>query len=208
VYKQAIPDTSYLIDLLKSSSRRGIAISSAMSNKIRVFIAVYTRPTASISSTPSSTKSRPTAQKYHWGLWLEPKGSIGNGTSFDLEDAVDHSSPSSPFGWRLQIDEHKALPSHMLGRIMIGKMVEGGTEADIAKVLTQVQMPCETGSPVGDAVEWIKRVIFELQEVGCAERFSIDAFMDEALSNAVTWQSKKGCKEPEKVNFTWSRTFP
>ncbi|KAF2443294.1 hypothetical protein P171DRAFT_35168 [Karstenula rhodostoma CBS 690.94] len=179
-----------------------------MSNKTRVFVAVYTRPTASDSSTISASKSRPTAQKYHWGLWLEPKGSNGNGTSFDLEDAAAYSSVSSPFGWRLHFDEHKSLPSHMLGRVMIGKMVEGSTEADVANVLMQVQMPCEAGSPVGDAVEWIKRVIYELQEMGCAEMFSIDAFMEEALSHAITWHGKKGRKEPEKVNFTWSRTFP
>ncbi|KAL1602328.1 hypothetical protein SLS60_005743 [Paraconiothyrium brasiliense] len=179
-----------------------------MGDKIRVFVAVYTRPTSSNSSTTSSSKSRPTAQKYHWGLWLEPKGSTGNGTSFDLEDAIAYSSVSSPFGWRMHIDEHKSVPSHMLGRIMIGKMVEGSSEFDVARILTQVQMPCEAGSQVGNAVEWVKRVIFELQEVGCAERFSIDAFMDEALSLAVSWHSKKGRKEPEKVNYTWSRTFP
>lgn len=178
-----------------------------MSNKIRVFVAVYTRPTASDSSTISASKPSPTAQKYHWGLWLEPKGSNGCGTSFDLEDAVAYSSISSPFGWHLHIDEHRSLPPHMLGRIMIGKMVDGSAESDIAKILTQVQLPCEAGSPVADAVEWIKRAICEMQEAGCAEIFSIDAFMEQALSHAVTWHSKKGRNEPEKVNFTWSRTF-
>ncbi|KAF1966459.1 hypothetical protein BU23DRAFT_440388, partial [Bimuria novae-zelandiae CBS 107.79] len=141
-------------------------------------------------------------QKYHWGLWLEPKASTGNGTSFDLEDAVAYPTVSNPFGWRLHIDEHKSLPSHMLGRIMIGKMVEGSTEADVAQILTQVQMPNEPGNQVGDAVEWIKRAIAELQEMRCAESFSIDAFMEEAVSYAASWHSKKGSKEPEKVNYT------
>jgi hypothetical protein len=68
----------------------------------------------------------------------------------------------------------------MLGRIVIRKMVESSTEAHVAKVLTHVQMPFEAGSPVGDALEWIKGVIFG------AEMFSIDAFMEEAVSNAVT----------------------
>lgn len=91
---------------------------------------------------------------------------------------------------------------------MIGKMVEGSSEVDVAKILTHVQMPSEPGSQVGDAVEWIKRVICGMQEVECAESFSVDAFMDKALSRAISWDNKKGRKEPEKVNFTWSRTFP
>lgn len=180
----------------------------AMANKIRVFVAVYTRPTVSTSSTISYSKSRTTAQKYHWGLWLEPKASTGYGTSFDLEDAVAYSSVSSPFGWRLHIDEHMSPPSHMLGRIMVGKLVEGSAETDVAQILMQVQLPNEPGSQVSDAVEWIKRVIANLQESGYAESFSIDTFMKKALSYAIAWHKKKDRKEPEKVNYTWSRTFP
>ena len=179
-----------------------------MGNKIRVFVALYTRPEASNTSTASSLKSRPKAQAFHWGLWLEPKGSTGEGTSFDLEDSSAYSSISSPFGWRLHIDEHKTTPSHMLGRIMIGKMVEGSSDADVAQILTQVQLPSEPGSQINDAVEWIKRVITELQDLGCAESFGIDVFMEKALSYAVSWNGKKSKKVPEKINYTWSRTFP
>lgn len=184
-----------------------------MSNKTRVFVAIYTRPEASNTSTASSRKSRPKAQNFHWGLWLEPKGSTGEGTSFDLEDSSAYTSISSPFGWRLHIDEHKSIPSHMLGRIMIGKMVEGSSDADVGQILTQVQLPSEPGSEVSDAVEWIKRVITELQGLECAESFGVDVFMERALSYAVSWNSKKSKKESEKVlaekvNYTWSRTFP
>lgn len=179
-----------------------------MSNKIRVFVGIYTRPDGSNTSAASSSKSRPAAQNFHWGLWLEPKGSQGHGTSFDLEDALAYTNVSNPFGWRLHIDEHKTFPPNMLGRIMIGKMVLGSSDADVAQILTQVQLPNEPGSRVADSVEWIKRVIAELQELGCAEVFGIDVFIDKALSHAVTWSSKKQKEEPEKINYTWSRTFP
>ena len=179
-----------------------------MSNKIRVFVAIYVQPTGSHSPTKLSPKPLGHSQRYHWGLWLEPKGSTGEGTSFDLEDALAYSNVFSPFGWRLHIDEHKSVPPRMLGRIMIGKMVDGSAAADITSVLTQVQLPSDPESSVGDAVEWIKRVIAELQELGCAESFSIDTFMKKALSYASSWCSDKRGREPVKVNYTWSRTFP
>lgn len=178
-----------------------------MSNKDRVFVAIYTRPGSSAPSSLNSAKTKSTPQKYHWGIWVEPKSSTGAGTSFDLEDSVAYSSVTNPFGWRLHIDEHKAPPSRMLGRIMIGKMVDGTTAAEVADILRHIQLPSDPNSAILDAVAWIRAAIYELQAVGCAERFSVDAFMDDALSNAVTWHAK-GKREPEKINYTWSRTFP
>lgn len=178
-----------------------------MSNKNRVFVAVYTRPGSSTMSSLNSTKPKPTPQKYHWGIWIEPKHGSGAGTSFDLEDAAGYSSVTNPFGWRLHIDDHKAPPARMLGRIMIGKIVEGMTTTDIANLLRQVQLPSEPGSAIADAAAWTQAAIQELQEVGCAETFSVEAFMADAVGHAVAWHGKGGA-EVQKVNYTWSRTFP
>lgn len=178
-----------------------------MSNKDRVFVAIYIRPGGSELDSVASTRSRTKPSDYHWGIWIEPKNGNGLGTSYDLEDSVAFSSVTNPFGWRFHIDDHKTTPPLMLGRIMIGKVPEGVGATDVGSVLKVVPLPSDPGSPIQDAVAWIKAAIEELQDASCAERFSIDAFMDDALGHAVSWR-KKGGKEVEKVNYTWSRTFP
>ncbi|KAF2243502.1 hypothetical protein BU26DRAFT_437095 [Trematosphaeria pertusa] len=96
----------------------------------------------------------------------------------------------------------------MLGRIMVGKLVEGMGGADVADVLRGVPLPSDPGSGVADAVAWVGRALEELQRVGCAERFSVEAFMGEAVGFAAQWAGRGKRGEPEKVNYTWSRTFP
>lgn len=91
----------------------------------------------------------------------------------------------------------------MLGRIMIGKVPEAMGMNDVAAVLREVPLP----DGVEDPVAWIQAAIVELQDVGCAERFSVEAFMSDAMGHAGGWHAKNK-REPEKVNYTWSRTFP
>lgn len=114
---------------------------------------------------------------------------------------------SNPFGWRLHIDEHSRPPLHMMGRIMIGKMEEGSSVLDIAGILSGVKMPDEPGSLVRSSVEWIKRVIEGLQELGWAEHFGVDDFVEDAMSHAVQWDKTK-TQWPRKVNYTLQRSFP
>ncbi|KAF2464592.1 uncharacterized protein BDR25DRAFT_307131 [Lindgomyces ingoldianus] len=178
-----------------------------MSNKDRVFIAVYTRPGSSELDSLSPTRSKPKPQNYRWGIWVEPKNSTGAGTSFDLEDSVAYSSVTNPFGWRFHFDDHKSPPPRMLGRIMIGKLPEGMSVTDVTNILKRVPLPCDPGSAITDVVMWIKAVIEELQEAGYAETFSIETFMGDALAFATTWHSRNS-RDIEKVNYTWSRAFP
>lgn len=190
---------------------------STTMNKDRVFVAVYARPeaaTSTLSSTASTTAStsssasrskKPSAQRYHWGIWTEPKGSTGAGTSFDLDDSAADAGLGNPFGWRLLVDEHKVLPARMLCRLMIGKIVEGMTTADIANVLRQVELPSDPGSRVVDVVAWIQAAIKELQKCGCAQMFATEWFMEQALGDVTKFEGKK---EVGKLNYTWSRTFP
>ena len=184
-------------------------------NKDRVFVAIYARPeNSSLGSTQSTSGSsdrsrtrKATVQRYHWGIWIEPKFSEGEGTAFDLEDSVANSNLNNPFGWRLLVAEHDAPPERMLVRLMIGKVVEGMSMADVANVLKEVQLPSDPGSRVADVVAWIQAAIAELQKCGCAQQFAQEWFMEEALADAVRWEGKGG-RVVGKVNYTWSRTFP
>ena len=186
-------------------------------NKDRVFVAVYSRPentslssnlsTGTSGSSDKSRSKKPTVQRFHWGIWIEPKFSEGCGTSFDLVDNAANSSVCNPFGWRMVVAEHDAPPARMLVRLMIGKVVEGMSLADVANILKEVHLPSDPGSRVVDVVAWIQAAVAELQKRACAQMFALEWFMEEALVDAVRWEGKGG-KEVGKVNYTWSRTYP
>jgi hypothetical protein len=95
----------------------------------------------------------------------------------------------------------------MLGRLMIGKLPLEKTIGDVARILKKVPLPSDPATPVKDTVSWTKVAIAELQLAGMAERFSPDSFVADALVHARQWYAK-GVKTPEKINYTWSRTFP
>lgn len=103
------------------------------------------------------------------------------------------------------VEEHNSLPPRMLCRLMIGKIVEGMSTADVANVLRQVELPSDPGSRVVDVVAWVQAAIKELQKCGCAQMFATEWFMEQALGDAAKWEGKK---EVGKLNYTWSRTFP
>lgn len=178
-------------------------------SKERVYVAVYAASFIDIeSTTTASVNSRNKAAKYHWGIWVEPKGSEGEGTSFDIETPTSTNfTGASLFGLRLQTEDHKTTPPNMLGRLMIGKLPEGSTAKEIGPVLSEIPLPGDPGSPIQDNVSWIKAAIMELQEASCAERFFVEQFIKDAVSRAKKWESNRS-KGPGKVNYTRSRTFP
>ena len=92
----------------------------------------------------------------------------------------------------------------MLGRIMVGKLPEGLTPEDVGALLSHVPLPEEAG--LEGEVEWVRVALGELQRNGCAEAFSVEQFVGDAVAYADGWVAKG--KRKEKVNYTWSRTFP
>ncbi|OCK76035.1 hypothetical protein K432DRAFT_396784 [Lepidopterella palustris CBS 459.81] len=177
-----------------------------MSNKDRVFVALYVRD--GITGT-ESIRSKPNHSIYVWGIWIEPKGSSGEGTSFSVEESSGFADAENPAGWNLVIKGYSQWPHAQLGRIMIGKLPEGFAGADVAALLRDIPLPDAHASPVENGVTWMKMAIGELQRNGCAERFSVDQFVDDALGYADAWYAKdKRGERNEKINYTWSRTFP
>jgi hypothetical protein len=182
-----------------------------MSNKDRVFVAISTHATGAqseLSSLSSNNKLKTTPSQYHWSIWIEPKRAPDTGTSFALADSLPHASVANPFGWRLEVNHHAAPPPRMLGRIMIGKVPEDVSRESIEEALREVPLPCDPGSRVSDGADWIQGALDVLQGCGAAETFSIEAFMADAMGSAAQWTSKKNNGDVQKINYTWSRTFP
>jgi hypothetical protein len=184
-----------------------------MSNKDRIFVAISTRPDTSTISCTSSTLSTSAINpaKYTWSIYIEPKISSppGSGTSITVDD--DLSVPFLLYSFDSQqfhVREHTTgAPENQLGRIMIGKAPPGRTLKDIALSLRRVPLPSDPTTPICDTVSWTRAAVEELQDEGLAEKFDVEVFMGEALKLAVEWH-RKAAREPVKVNYTWSRTFP
>ena len=172
-----------------------------MNNKPRVFIALYARPNA---SSLSSTRSKTPPSTYRWGIWIEPKGSAGDGISYDALSSLAFATTNNAAGWHLSIAPHSAFPADMLGRIMVGKLPEGLEPEDVGALLTHVPLPA--GAGLEGEVEWVRVALGEFQRNGCAEIFSIEQFVGDAVGYADGWMAKE--KRYQKVNYTWSRTFP
>ena len=68
-----------------------------MSNKDRGFIAAYFRQ--AITSNPASREELKHAA-YHWAIWVEPKGSRGEGSSYDVKHHPSYPTVDDPGGWR------------------------------------------------------------------------------------------------------------
>lgn len=174
-----------------------------MSNKDRVFVAVYFR-----QGITSDSKSRDalTHAAYHWAIWVEPKGSRGEGSSFDVKQHPPYTNIGDPGGWRYTYKDTAdwRRSQSMLGRIMIGKLPKNTSKQDLNAILEKLQLPQEDAAPVQNCVSWTKDAIEHLQKRQLVEQFDVDQFMDHALSLGDDWyQTSRDLKAgPKKVNYT------
>jgi hypothetical protein len=179
-----------------------------MSNKDRIFVAIYMRPDTSTSTVSCySSASNPKPAKFQWGIWIEPENSQGAGTAFHVEDDLNVPYLLYSFDSHFHRDEHKAPPANMLGRLMIGKIPQEQSIRDVERILRKVPLPSDPASSITDTLGWTRTASEDLQQAGLAERFSVDTFVADALIHARQWYAKGG-KTIEKINYTWSRTFP
>ncbi|KAF2746749.1 hypothetical protein M011DRAFT_78021 [Sporormia fimetaria CBS 119925] len=181
-----------------------------MTNKDRIYLAVYRRTDASTTSSNTTSSSALAPRSFQWGIWIEPKGSSGHGTTISVEDDLSVPFLMYSFDSHFHVETHSRLPSNMLGRLMIGKIPAGKDIRDVERVLKRVPLPSDPSAPnVNDTVDWTRVAVEELQKVGCAENFRVEKLMSDALGHANTWAAKsQSGGSGERVNYTWSRTFP
>lgn len=152
-----------------------------MGDKDRVFVAVYFR-----QAITSDEKTRNELQHaaYHWAIWVEPKDSSGEGSSYDVKQHPAYANIGDPGGWRYNYREAADFGRSqcMLGRIMIGKLPKGVTIKDLHDALQKLPLPRENTDPAENCVTWTKGAIGELQQRNWVEQFNLDRFMDDALA--------------------------
>jgi hypothetical protein len=179
-----------------------------MSNKRQVFLSLHHRDALSIGG----NRQRFGHAAYHWGILISPKSSKGPDCyAFDVSDGIlldpvrrVNLNPEGNWLFREKANINPEKSGHLLGRVMIGKVPNEVTYAEIHGLLRAIPLPQKGAVPEQNCVTWTRAAIFKLQENGLVERFDLDRFMDESLAFAdQRLQSTEST--PASINYTGRR---
>ncbi|KAL2760729.1 hypothetical protein ACRALDRAFT_205365 [Sodiomyces alcalophilus JCM 7366] len=171
------------------SCKFAVHVPTMRGNKYRVYLAAFSRD--GISNNPQLEPSYGRAM-YHWGIWLEPKNSQGQGRLYHVEHHEPMNSATGPIpgGWKFGLRQTSSHTSQrLIGRIMIGKLPAGKDYNDIEHLLSQVPVPTQ-GSGEEDCITWVMEAIRVLQKQEpnpWAEEFDVDKLMDHAYGRFKDW---------------------
>lgn len=171
-----------------------------MSNKRRIIISIHHRDQFSLGE----HRTRLGHAAYHWGILIQPKNPKGSDSdAYDVTDAAivdpltrQNLNPNHDWHFRPKVGVNPHNSGRLLGRVMIGKMPNNVTNADIEHILRSVPLPVKNASPEQNCVTWTLAAIQALQQYGLAEAFDKDQFMLQALQCADRW-----AQNPNPQNF-------
>ncbi|CAG8151161.1 unnamed protein product [Penicillium salamii] len=179
-----------------------------MSNKRQVFLALHHRGNLSIGE----NRQRLGHAAYHWGILVSPKISKGPDCYvFDVSDgplldSVNRVNRNPEGNWRFRgnanIDPKEY--GNLLGKVMIGKVPNEVTYAEIHGFLEAIPLPQKGVLPEQNCVTWTKAAICRLQENGLVEQFDLNRFMDESLAFA-DQRLQNTDTTPAHINYTGRR---
>jgi hypothetical protein len=93
---------------------------TSRSNKARVFVSLYFRP--GVTRHPDGAELG--YARFHWGIWVEPKGSQGIGIIYQVFYEPPYSNVAGSGGWKFYKEnfENKRADINIMGRIMVEKI--------------------------------------------------------------------------------------
>lgn len=94
-------------------------------------------------------------------------------------------------------NDDPALGAKLLGRIVIGKLPDGVSSADLRDFFERVPLPVRNMHPQQSCVTWAVGAIRDLQRRGWVEDFELDGFKDLALSYADDRMRGSDSSEPD-----------
>lgn len=150
--------------------------------KNRVFVGLYFRQ--GITANPLSTSLN--HARFHWAIRVEPKGSNGRGTCYEVKEEDVYVNVLGSGGWRYYRTEAEGDPM-LMGRIMVGKLPRGVGAADVDGMLKEVPLPREGAEPLENCVSWTERALGALRGRGWVEEFDIGGFMEHARERVTLW---------------------
>lgn len=175
-------------------------------NKKRVFVALCSRQFVTADSNSHALGP----SRFHWAIWIEPKGSKGKGACYQVFYEPAYSNIPGSGGWTYDYrpDTNYKTSNSIVVRIMIGKLPNGTGYNDVDSVLREIELPREHAPSLENCVTWTQEAIDQLQRRNCAESFSTSRFMDHALQRAShLYDTRKWENAQLKENYT-QRRFP
>ena len=165
-----------------------------MSNKRRVIVAIHHRDRFSLGE----DRQRLQHGAFHWSILTAPKSSKGaDNIAYDVSNGArespDGSTAPNPNGeWFFRgkgnVDPQRS--SHLIGRILIGKIPNDISDAQIKEKLRQVPLPDKAAIPEQNCVSWIWDAIRVLQDANIIGKFDMGRFAEWALTCADTCMSE------------------
>ncbi|CAG8921750.1 unnamed protein product [Penicillium salamii] len=176
-----------------------------MSNKRQVFLALHHRASLSIGE----NRQRLGYAAYHWGILVSPKISKGpDYYVFDVSDGIlldpvnrVNLNPNGDWHFREKANMDPEENGNLLGRVMIGKVPNEVTYAEIHDFLRTIPLPQKGVLPEQNCVTWTRAAICRLQENGLVEKFDLNRFMDESLAFA-DQRLQNLNTTPARINYT------
>jgi hypothetical protein len=175
-----------------------------MSNKRRLMVSIYHRDECSLGQ----NRNRLGSAAFHWAIFVRPKNSKGNDVRIiDVTDSpivdpqtLQDLNPSHDWRFRVKPQVDPSKTTRILGAIMIGKLPNSMSFAELDGMLSKLPLPVHNARPEQNCVSWVQAAIETLQRAGVAEQFDIRKFMDFAIKFADRRIPKGG--EYESINYT------
>jgi hypothetical protein len=159
-----------------------------MRNKRRVIVTIHHRDELSLGH----HRERLGHEAFHWGILIAPKKSRGSDcNAYDVSDGVTPDPESRQdlnperdwlFRSKEQVDPTRS--GRLIGRVLIGKVPNRITDAEIKNILAAVPLPVKNAAPAQSCVTWVLAAIRALQDAGIARQFDVNQFIAWALTYA------------------------
>ena len=167
-----------------------------MRNKRRLYVGIHFRYELSIGE----HRRRLGYAAFHWGIIVEPKVScrrdsyafdVTNGVNVDPSTMTD-LNPNQVWYRRSKLDVDPRNSTHLLGKIMIGKVPNHHGYSHIEAHLRSIPLPERGAVPEQNCVTWLISAIRALQGAGLAEQFDLNSSMVYAIKFADMRMAKGG----------------
>lgn len=156
-----------------------------MRNKPRVYLALYHRDAQSL-------KEQDPARQFHSAIMIRPKASKIRNVPCTVFDATNFYkfapdgkilNPNHEWWFRVRDNYDPLTDYRFLGAIMIGKLPEGKTLADVDVLLEELQLPRQNYRETGENCNsWARDAVGALMERKWAEKMDVEKLFKEALA--------------------------
>lgn len=159
-----------------------------MSDKCRIYICLYFQQ--GVTSVDPA--------RFHWGLWVEPKGSRGPGDYFHVQShqQMRTSRGVQPAHWAYDTSVGKgktpkwSKSNYLIGRVLIGKLPSGYTATHVDAVCRGVDPPAANGRDT--CKTWTGNAVRALQRSNYLAKFDWAKVSTDIEAKGRSWWAKDG----------------